>query len=103
MKDSLNLSPTPIGEDCAQLGAPDYYSVAKKEIIVFISQLIREHGEPPRGARYRITNNPHDFGTYYDLNIEFDDENDEASEYAYKVEGDLPEYWDEIAIKELDK
>ena len=101
MKDSLNLSPVPVGEECAQLGAADYSSRARKECTAFINQLKREFGEPPVGASLRITQNPHDFGTYLDVEVRFDDDVEEANEFAYKVEGGLPEFWDEEARKEL--
>ena len=101
MRDSLNLSPTPIGEDCAQLGDADYSVRSRKECTAFINQLKRVFGEPPAGAHFKVTSNPHDFGTYRDVDIQFDDENEEATEYAYRVEANLPEYWDEEANGEL--
>lgn len=101
MKDELFLSPTPVGEDCAQLGSQDYHSKAKKECSSFINQLKREFGEPPAFSRIRIKQCPHDFGTYLDVVVEFDDENDEATQYAYKLEANLPENWDKESLKEL--
>jgi len=101
MRDSLNLSPTPIGEDCAQLGDVDYSSRARRECRAFIQQLIREFGEPPAGASLQISHNPHDFGTYLEVEVQFSDTDEEASEFAYRVEGRLPEFWDEEARKEL--
>lgn len=50
MKDSLNLAPTPLGEECAQLGDMDYSSRSRKECTAFINQLKREFGEPALGA-----------------------------------------------------
>lgn len=101
MKDSLNLAPVPLGEECAQLGAPDYSSRSRKECTTFINQLKRVFGEPPPRANFKITQNPHDFGTYRDVDIQFDEEDDAASEYAYQVEANLPEFWDDTALKEL--
>lgn len=101
MKESISLSPTPIGEECAQLGDIDYSQRARKECRAFINQLTREFGEAPAGARLKVTTNPHDFGSYLDVVVEFDPENEAASEWAYSVEGSLPEFWDEEAIAEL--
>ena len=101
MKDSLNLSPVPLNEKCAQLCSAEYSSQSRKECNAFIGQLTRVFGEPPRGAYFKITSNPHDFGTYRDVDIVFDDENDAASEYAYQVEANIPEFWDEEAKAEL--
>jgi hypothetical protein len=97
MKDSFSLSPTPIGEDCAQLGTSTYYEDAKLECKAFIAQLRRKFGPEPSGCRLFIKTNPHDFGSYFDVNVEFDQNSEEANEYAYLVEADLPEYWDEEA------
>ena len=101
MRDSLNLAPVPLGEECAQLGAADYSSRSRKECMAFINQLVRVFGEPPSGANFKITSNPHDFGTYRDVDIVFNDEDEVASEYAYQVEANLPEYWDDAAKAEL--
>jgi hypothetical protein len=103
MKETISLSPVPVGEDCAQLGEPNYSTRALKECNAFAQQIMREHGVPPAGARLKITHNPHDFGTYLDLVVEFDSDNETASDWAYAVEATLPEYWDEIAMKELGK
>jgi hypothetical protein len=101
MRDSLNLAPVPLDEECAQLGAADYSSRSRKECQAFINQLTREFGEPPSGAYFKMTSNPHDFGTYRDVDIVFNDENEEAAEYAYRVEANIPANWDEEALKEL--
>jgi len=101
MRDKLSLSPTPVGEDCAQLGEEGYRTKAKRECKAWIGQLRREFGEPPPGTSFRVALNPHDFGTYLDVEIAFDDEDEESVEYAYRVEGNLPEFWDEVALSEL--
>lgn len=103
MRDSLNLAPVPLDEECAQLGAADYSTRSRKECTAFIAQLIRVFGEPPRGAHFKMTSNPHDFGTYRDVDIVFDDENDAACEYAYNIEANIPANWDEEALKELNE
>ena len=101
MKDSLNLSPVPLNEECAQLGSAEYSSQSRKECTAFIAQLERVFGPAPSGAYFKITSNPHDFGTYRDVDIVFNDENETASDYAYRVEANLPEFWDEEAKVEL--
>ena len=101
MKDSLSLAPTPVGEDCAQLGSADYFERARKECRAFVNQLVREFGEPPMGTRFKIARNPHDFGTYLEVEIEYDPDREDSAEYAYRVEAELPEFWDEEAKLEL--
>lgn len=103
MKECLSIGPTPVDEPCEELG-PEYDSTkAKVECATFISQIKRQLGEPPEGARLRIKHNPHDFGTYLDVEVVFDDDNASASRYAYHVEENTPQLWDETARAELQK
>lgn len=103
MRDYLSIGPTPTGEDCAQVGSENYLERARRECKVFIAQLKRVFGEPPFGAHLSITSNPHDFGSYLDVAVVYHDDVEEAVKYAFKVEAETPEYWDEEAKKELDK
>jgi hypothetical protein len=101
MRDFIEIGTTPYGENCAQLGSDDYLARTKAEIKAFCNQLIRTFGPPPPGAFFRAKANAHDFGTYHELAVYFNDEDEEAVDYAFKCEGEGPEYWDEEARKEL--
>jgi len=94
MRDYLELDTTPIDEPCAQVGSEDYSKNARLECKALAAQLIRVFGEPPAGTSYTVRSNPHDFGTYLELAIRFDDEDEVGSNYAYEVEGNLPQVWD---------
>ena len=48
----------------------------------------------PAGARLRITRNPHDFGDYFDVVVEYDPNVRDAVEYAFKLESEAPSRWD---------
>ena len=98
MKDFLNIECTPIEEPCSQLGAPDYYELSKIECQAFRDQLIRTFGNPPGNASITIGQNPHDFGTYLDLRLNFNDDNEDETDWAYKIEGNTPYNWDEEAL-----
>ena len=98
---TLSVGCTPCDESCEQLG-PNYNpGRAKAECRAYINQLKRQFGEPPPDTSYRITNNPHDFGTYHEVEVKFNTEDEESVEYAFKVEGESPEKWDREAKKEL--
>jgi hypothetical protein len=101
MRDELSIGPTPSGETCEQLGPHYDATKARRECSAFVEQLRRVFGPEPEGARFRITSNPHDFGSYYDVVVVFDDENPEAVAYAFKVEGATPESWDAGAVDRL--
>lgn len=107
--DVIHIGPTPIGEDCAPAGVnlPDYDRISRAECRAFINQLKRVFGTPPSGVRLRMMENLHDgieVGqiTYYnDVVVAFDSNNEEAMDYALRLEGETPEYWDEEALREL--
>ncbi len=89
-------------EAAAQIGKPYYEKDAIAEINAYKNQLIRICGEPPAGAKFVVVPNPHDFGTYYELElqIEGDFTTDAMQDYIDSVE-DCCEYWDYQALKEL--
>ena len=94
MIERLEIGPTPAGEDCQQLGTPTYdHAAARRECQQFIEAIRRTCGEEPYGARLQITSNPHDFGTYLDVIVRYNDDHDAATEYAYHVEANAPEHW----------
>ncbi len=103
MIDELFLSTTPVNEPCAQLGAPDYHRRTRAECRAFIGQLHRQFGEPPAGAWLKVRRCEHDFGTYHELVVRFDDSCEQAVDFAYQLEGELPLQWDDIARAELEE
>lgn len=101
MRESLELGPSPYGEECAQVGSEDYHSRARAEIRAFIGQLIRMNGEPPDGVSLRAKSFPHDFGSYSEAVVSFDCDDEQQAAYAYRLEETTPEFWDDEARKEL--
>jgi len=101
--DHLDLGSAPSDEDCAQIGVDDNYELrAKRECRALVNQLKRICGVPPAGARFRIMANPHDFGTYYSVVIDFDPNDEDAVAYAYRCDEESPDQWDLAARCELD-
>ena len=104
-KSRLTIGSTPWGESCAQVGHPEsgYEERAKQECRAFVRQL-RRHYETAKGdllpdsLKLAITANPHDFGTYYDVQAVFEDEDQAAVEAAYWLEAHTPEHWDQEAL-----
>lgn len=99
--DIYEIGPVPDMEDCAQVGQDDYTDRARRECRAYIGQLKRQFGEQPEGCRFYIKANPHDFGTYHEVALKYDNRNEMAIMYAIRVEEDTPSYWDEQARKEL--
>lgn len=100
-RDYVDIGPAPAGEDCAQVGTDKYYDKAQRECKAFRNQLRRLHGVEPAGARIGIKSNPHDFGTYYEVVCYYDDSIPDSVNYAFKLEGESPELWDDEAKAEL--
>jgi hypothetical protein len=99
--DYLEIGPVPYDEECAQVGTDGYLSRARIECAVFLHQLERAFPNPPGCTYFRIKSNPHDFGSYLEVHVIFDEEDETSREYAFNVEGNTPVNWDEIAKKEL--
>lgn len=94
MRDCVYLGQAPAYEDCAQVGADDYYPRAKTECERYI-QVIRQHcGEEPEGARLGIKSAPHDFGTYLEVVCYFDTDNAASCDYAFHLEAQAPATWE---------
>ena len=98
MKDYLELGPTPCGESCEQLGPTYNLGRAKAELTTYLHQLQRLFPL----ATFQIKSFPHDFGTYKEVAVIFDDENAEQVDLAYEIEASFPEYWDDEAKSELE-
>lgn len=101
MREYLTIGSSPYGEDCAQVGSDGYDGKSRKECQAYKNQLIRQFGEEPDGARISVKSFPHDFGSYREVICYFDDAKPAAVEYAFKLEGEGPELWDDAAKDEL--
>jgi hypothetical protein len=97
----VNVGCSPAGEKCAQVGSTNYTERASLEIQALRGQMRRLIGKEPPGAKLGIKSFPHDFGNYRELVCDFDDEDADATDYAYLAEASLPENWDDKARKEL--
>lgn len=101
MRDYFELATTvPTDEPCAQVGSDNYTSTARAEAEAFRQQIYRTFGDPPVGTGIKIISCPHDFGSYLDLQIVYDCDSEESSDWAFGVEGGLPDNWDAEAIEE---
>jgi len=98
MRDYIELGPTPAGESCAQVGADDYHEKAREECQRYKELLEATFPDPPQGSRFAIKSFPHDFGSYYEVVVWFDDDNEKSVDFAYKVERNLPETWEDVQI-----
>jgi len=94
-RDRLELGPNPSDESTIQIGEDNYRQRAIEEGRRYIELIRKKLGPEPEGARLKITSNSHDFGTYYEVVCEYDDEFPEAINYAYACDSDGPKTWDD--------
>jgi hypothetical protein len=94
MTDYISLGPVPAYENCQQVGT-DHYDPekARKECLLFIEAIRETLGPEPHGARLKVKSFPHEFGWYYDVVVQYDDEFPDAVEYAFRCESDAPARW----------
>lgn len=98
MREYLTLGSTPCDEECAQLGSDDYAVLSRIECHVFKHQLQRMF--PKAKDMLTVKSFPHDFGTYREVCIVYNTNDDGEAEVAFEVENDCPIEWDELAKKE---
>ena len=95
------IGPAPSNENCAQVGSSNYREHALRECRIFAQQLRRMFGQEPIGAAIKVKAQRHDFGTYYEVVVEYDEGFVDAIRYAHRVEDMAPEYWDREAQQQL--
>ena len=102
MIDYLYLGPTPSDENCAQVGNDNFREQCNKEMEMYIDQLKRLFPEVAghKGMRFNKNWQQHDFGSYGEVVITYNDEDEEQETLALRIEWNLPTKWDEIAIKQ---
>lgn len=91
--DYVCIGSSPAEEDCAQVGSDNYPELSRAECRRFIELIRSVVGPEPEGARLIIKSNPHDFGTYYEVAVKFDSDDEDASAYAYRCEEEAPTRW----------
>ena len=95
----LELGPVPAGEDCAQVGSPDYTERMIRETTEYIRMLSRAF-PPIAGTRFKLKAFRHDFGTNHEVVVVYTD-SDEAIDFAFHVENNTPMNWDDEARRNL--
>ena len=76
MYDTMQIGSTPYNMDCAQVGSENYDTKSQIECNAFLHQIKRVCGEPPQGARLVVKSFPHDFGSYREVCVVYDAENE---------------------------
>ena len=101
-REKMELGSSPYDEDCVQVSKGDYIDAMKEECRRYKS-LLEENFPIPEDidAYFTIKANPHDFGTYYEVCISYDPDDEKQTEFALFVEGNLPRVWDDTKKMEF--
>ena len=99
LTEQIEIGGNPNGEECVPVSNKVLYAQAQRaECRAYIRALRKKFGPEPHGAMFKITSNPHDFGTYYEVACLFDESDERATEYAYNSESGL-ETWAEAGMR----
>lgn len=94
------LGPCPAEENAAQVGDPDYARDAKRQCRAYIQAIHEVCGREPEGARLVVMPQPHDYGTYYEVCVRFDPENEAAARYATHCDERCPTTWEAAGMSD---
>lgn len=94
----IYLGPAPCEEEPVQLGHPDYHDLGLRECRRYIAAIRKVCGNEPDNARLRVVKEPHDFGSFYDVIVEFDPADPQAVAYAEKVDEHGPVTWEQAGM-----
>lgn len=97
--ETLYLGPAPADEDCTQIKHPDYESRGRKEAQAYIAAIRKHCGPEPDGAGLRIKREHHEFGSYLEVVLNYDGDNQACAEYAPKLDGMAPRTWAEAGME----
>ena len=95
MKDFVYLGNCPADEDPAQSIEPDYEVKARIEVARYKRLVMSKFKDIPAEVSFKIRKEQHDFAPLYELVAEFDDDDEEACDFAFALEAHLPTRWEE--------
>lgn len=95
----IELGSTPCDEQCAQVGCEDYAEKSVEEIKRYIKQLnellVSKFGEMSGLVYISKKSFNHDFGSYSEAVVYYNENDEEAVEMAFWLEENLPANWSE--------
>lgn len=96
MADYIALGSVPVDEDCVGVSDKRPYMKEMTAECRRYKKLLEELFPRPNGvdAHFTIKSFPHDFGTYKEVCVVYDCDDEAACEYAYNVEANLPARWE---------
>jgi D-alanine-D-alanine ligase-like ATP-grasp enzyme len=94
----LEIGNVPSGENCVQVSDKhDYMPAMRAETQKYKEMLLKRFPNCDL-IELSIKSCPHDFGSYLDIRVKFDDNNDKSISQAYFIEANLPEKWSDNEV-----
>lgn len=92
--ETMNIGSCPVEEPCVSVSSDVLYMNAMRmECRLFRAALQRVHGiADDNGVSLVISSNPHDFGSYLEVDAKYADDNDDAASFACDLENGFA-YW----------
>lgn len=102
MYTGLEIGAVPADEEAQQCNMPDSnYEWVRAECHAYRRQLERVFGVPPADTDLVVQFTRDGNHGYYEVVVKWHDPNPAAVEYAFNMENNAPQYWDDVAIREL--
>jgi len=99
MRDYLYLGSAPCDENCVQVDPKvDYLPALRAECLRYQELLEKIFTSIPDGCSFFVKSQGHDFGEYCEVCVRFDDDDEDQCEFAYFVEANIPNKWDDDAV-----
>lgn len=90
----IPLGAVPVRESATQVGELGYAQRALLECRRYMTLLRDVIGPEPDGARLRIRRSGPGFGSYLDVVVEYDNDNNVARAYAIRCDREAPTRWE---------
>lgn len=100
--DYLDFGSSPYDENCAQTGI-DSPGKVKAECRKYLAQIIKRFPIPRDvKARFTMKMNPHDFGSYPDVRVEYDTTDAKSGSFAFFCERNMPATWGDVEVLDFE-
>ena len=91
MRDYMTLGSVPYEEDCIQMGKEGQ----KEECRKFVNMLREKFINIPEWASFSVKSNPYEYDYYYEAAVNWNDDDEESTQFAFFVESNIPARWDD--------
>jgi len=100
MREYMELGPVPCDEECVQVKTGEnYHSEMREEMGKYVELLYKRFPQVQEyGCGFGIKMFPHDFGSYGEVCICYNDADAKAQQFAMFVESNLPMKWADVEV-----